>query len=519
MKYKVCITTAGVDFNLNSLTKNYNKALISLDNKPIISHIINSFDSKIEFVIALGSLGDQVRSYLKLAHPKNKFNFVYIDKFLNQGSGYSLLKCKKHLLTPFIHTTCDSYFLGKLPKPSYNWMGYSESPDIKNYRSINIKYNKIYTINDKARHNTHSKAYIGISGIYNYDLFWKNMNKNIKKTIKTGEIQGLNLLLTKEEILPRKINWNDIGTLDNLKKTRAKYKSKNKFNILEKENEAIWFVNNHVIKQSIDKKFISERIKRCKILGNYVPKIIAHNQHMYKYKMVNGNIFTEINDIKQFENLLIYSKKFWSKKDLSKKKLIEFQLNCKSFYKNKTIKRINLFLKKYSKIDNIKSINGSKNFPIKKILKLIDWEYISKGAPSRFHGDFHFENILLDKKNKFIFLDWRQNFSDNLYVGDVYYDLAKLMHGLIISHKIIVKNLYEVNLYKDFATYNFHRLQTNINYEKIFSRWIIKNNYDLKKVYIITALIFLNIAVLHHHPYSILLFLLGKVMLIEILNL
>ena len=40
-----------------------------------------------------------------------------------------------------------------------------------------------------------------------------------------------------------------------------------------------------------------------------------------------------------------------------------------------------------------------------------------------------------------------------------------------------------------------------------------KNNFDLEKVIKLTALIYLNIAPLHHYPYSIFLFKLGKLLL------
>ena len=38
---------------------------------------------------------------------------------------------------------------------------------------------------------------------------------------------------------------------------------------------------------------------------------------------------------------------------------------------------------------------------------------------------------------------------------------------------------------------------------KIFYDWLKKNRYDVKKVNILTGLIFLNICALHHFPYSI----------------
>ena len=38
----------------------------------------------------------------------------------------------------------------------------------------------------------------------------------------------------------------------------------------------------------------------------------------------------------------------------------------------------------------------------------------------------------------FSLLDWRQNFGRSYVFGDIYYDLAKLHHGLIISHDFII---------------------------------------------------------------------------------
>ena len=46
---------------------------------------------------------------------------------------------------------------------------------------------------------------------------------------------------------------------------------------------------------------------------------------------------------------------------------------------------------------------------------------------------FSFRKYLYSEKDKsFMFLDWRQDFAGYLSIGDVYYDLAKLMHGLIV---------------------------------------------------------------------------------------
>ena len=48
------------------------------------------------------------------------------------------------------------------------------------------------------------------------------------------------------------------------------------------------------------------------------------------------------------------------------------------------------------------------------------------------------------KKKKFTFLDWRQDFNGIITYGDLYYDLGKLMHGIIVSHEIVNKNKFEI---------------------------------------------------------------------------
>ena len=113
----------------------------------------------------------------------------------------------------------------------------------------------------------------------------------------------------------------------------------------------------------------------------------------------------------------------------------------------------------------------------------------------------------------FTLLDWRQDFGGNMEHGDIYYDFAKLNHGLIISHQIIDDNLFNIETNLDHIKFDFHRTQNLIDCEKYFENWINDQKYDFKKVQIMTALIFLNIAALHHYPYNKLLFYLGKSML------
>ena len=67
---------------------------------------------------------------------------------------------------------------------------------------------------------------------------------------------------------------------------------------------------------------------------------------------------------------------------------------------------------------------------------------------------------------------------------------------------------------------NFYFMRKNIleNIEKIFNNFVIEIGYNLKHVNILTALIYLNVAALHHQPYSNLLYYLGKTMLSDVLD-
>ncbi len=521
MSYKVCIPTAGLGTRLEKLTKHINKSLVSVDNRPSISHIIDLFPETCEFVVALGYKGDYVKQFLELTYQKRKFYFHEVSPYEGKGSGLglSILGCKKFLQEPFVFISCDTIVKGLIPPPSNNWIAYSKIDKTSEYRSVILDKDIVKDFQEKG-HKTVVDAfpYIGLCGLKDYQIFWEQMLQGKDSAIQMGEVYGLKGLIDKK-IYGYQLEWHDVGNMASLNKTRATFKKKNSPIILEKEEEAIWFVRNEVIKFSINKGFIKNRINRSIELKEYVPKIVNHSQNMYKYKKAKGHIISNIITLPLFSKLLDYSKKFWERKHLNPKQIELFKGNCKLFYKDKTYKRVNEFFNLLNKKDSNERINGEEVNTLMSTLDSIDWDWISSGIAGRFHGDFHFENILWNEnEKKFTFLDWRQDFGGDLTNGDIYYDLAKLMHGLIVNHKIIDKNLFSVEWNKNDIKYELHRLQTLVKCEEYYNNWLTTNGYDFKKVRILTALIFLNIAVLHHNPYNLMLFSLGKQMLKEELS-
>ncbi len=516
MSLRVCIPTAGIGSRLGGLTKFVNKSLVSIANRPILSHLIEQFPADAEFVIALGHKGNLVREFLELAYPLRKFYFAEVDPFEGEGSGLglTLLACKQHLQQPFIFISCDTLVKEPIPSPTENWMAYSEVDNLQPYRTIVLKGERLIDICEKGLgDNSSHKPYIGLAGIHDYLAFWDAMGQGGQQAINTGEAHGLRALLPLN-VKAHAFTWYDTGNPEALARARDTYREQGSPNILDKANEAIWFVNDQVIKFSDDQKFIANRVKRVEELKGFVPVVTDARINMYCYNKVSGKVLSEVVTLPLFERLLENSKNFWTKKQLSSTAAQGFRDTCMRFYRDKTFERVALFYKNFSHQDGTESINGVSMQKLDALLNAIDWDWLADGMPGRFHGDFHFENILWNSTDQhFTFLDWRQDFGGDLSTGDIYYDFAKLLHGLIISHELIAGDFYSVDWQSDEINFDFHRKQILVECEHRFGEWLEIEGYDRKKVWVLTALIYLNIAALHHHPYSLLLFSLGKAML------
>lgn len=519
MGYKVLIPTAGTGSRLGGLTRYLNKSLVEIGGKPALSRIIDSFPSDCEFVIATGYKGELVKEFIFLAYPELNVRFVDVLLYEGEGSGlgHTVLTCKDYLQAPFVFCACDTIVLESIPEPTRNWIGYDHREALNRYRKIHIDSNGMVTeIDEKdAEYGELSEPYIGLAGIHDYNTFWESMEHGEEISISQGESYGLRTLIDKG-LTAEKFTWFDIGVTVELEATRKRFENAYSPNILEKSNEAIWFLDNRVIKFSDDPRFISDRVKRSKLLKGFVPQVIKNTTHMYYYEYANGDVLSKCITRPLFEKLLKFSNEFWTQKELSADEKRDFIAACRSFYEKKTYDRVAQFYIDFEKKDNATIINEVEYPTLAKLLEKVDWDHVSEGLPGQFHGDYHFENIIYDKDgDTFKLIDWRQNFGDSLEVGDIYYDFAKLCHGMIISHELITKDLYQISWEGNTLTYDFARKQSLVECEIFFYKWLDDNGYDPKKVRIMTALIFLNICALHEYPYCLLLYGLGKKMLFE----
>ena len=74
--YKVVIPSAGKGTRLKDLSKHINKALVSVNQKPSISYVIEKFPENIEIIVPVGYKSQTIKDFLITAYPKRKFTFI-----------------------------------------------------------------------------------------------------------------------------------------------------------------------------------------------------------------------------------------------------------------------------------------------------------------------------------------------------------------------------------------------------------------------------------------------------------
>ena len=268
-------------------------------------------------------------------------------------------------------------------------------------------------------------------------MFFYNLEKLVYGNYEDiSDVHVINNMLSEVDFYYKEVNygnWFDIGNTSELVKTRKKFSSS--IDVLDKKDESIFFFDKFVIKFFYDKNISKNRVTRANNLKGLVPDIIDSSENFYKYKKAEGKLFSKsVNRNKFIEFLNWTQNNLWIGKED-----INFKSKCYDFYITKTKKRINQYLN--NKPDKAEYINGEKIPSLDEMLNQINTDWLWNGIPSQFHGDFILDNII-ETKNGFKLIDWRQDFAGDLEVGDVYYDLAKLNHNLAINHDIVNKNLF-----------------------------------------------------------------------------
>jgi len=506
VEYKVLITCSGLGSRLGNLTKFTNKSLVRVGDKPAISHIIESYPQDVEFVVTLGHYGSHVKQYLNLAHSDRSIQFVEVDNYMGDGSSllYSISLCEEYLQCPFIFHACDTIlpknYIGNVDF-STNWSIGGDGNNSQSYRTINCVNGKIASINEKGEQNF-DFVYVGVSGIQQYKVFWDTC-RSVLQTVNTNDLSDCHIIRKMNDFSVVEVSdWYDIGNIDSLRRTRSHIKGT--VHVLDKEDENIFVFEDFVIKFFYNKKVCSDRVARTKNLDGLVPKILDSTENFYKYEFVQADLLADSINLIKFTNLLTWVKEnLWVKKEdpLYKK-------NALSFYRDKTLKRIEKFLDKYNLEDTSNIINGIYVPPIKELIDEIDFDYLIGKQPSGFHGDFILDNILI-KDNQFTLIDWRQDFNESIDAGDMNYDLAKLNHNLTLNHQVLSNNLYTLDC-KDTITCDVYVKNSHLECREYLKTFCYNEGICFDAIQILTSIIWINMSPLHEHSLDMFLYYFGK---------
>lgn len=527
MKYKVCILAAGVGTRMGDLSAHINKAILPVKFKAAISYIVEKFPKDIEIVIAVGHKKETIIDYLSLAHPDRKFTYVDVDKYMGPGTGpgYSLLQCKDYLKCPFVFFAADTIVIEEVPEPDHNWFGIAPVKETEKYCTVKIRNNLIYQLDDKIK--TDNKfAFIGLAGVYNYRDFFSALEKN--REIISGEIQVSNGFkkLIEKKLVPVGFTWFDTGTLKSYIETNKNFSGATQKFDFSKGNEFLYFIDGRVIKFFADENIAKNRYERATtFLKGLCPEMEAQEGNFYSYNKVDGQTLYNTLNVQIVKDFLQWAKSsLWKKVKLSKKEKDEFRAACRKFYYEKTMKRIKMFYDKTEIEDSWNNVNGVSVPSLKELLDKIGWDYIILNSiPSNFHGDLQFDNILVTRDpesnlQKFTLLDWRQDFGGSTKAGDLYYDLAKLYGGTILSYQLIKEGMFSFDISGSSVYYNFYIKNDLVEAKEEYESFLAENGFDIRRVKLIAALIFLNMSPLHNDPFDLMLYYLGKSMLYKLLK-
>jgi len=114
---KALILAAGLGSRLRNNTKKIPKALVEVNDKPIIEYQISALKNNgiNELIVVLGKFGNSIKTYLMDNNRDIKITFVYNEIYDQSNSSYSFWLARDYIKDQeFIHLNCDIIFSSKL---------------------------------------------------------------------------------------------------------------------------------------------------------------------------------------------------------------------------------------------------------------------------------------------------------------------------------------------------------------------------------------------------------------------
>jgi dTDP-glucose pyrophosphorylase len=510
----VCILTAGRGSRMGKYADLVNKALLPVGGKAVLSHIVARFAADAEFVVATGHLGEQVRTYFRLAHPGVSVRFVDLDRIdgAGAGPGYSLLACEPWLRRPFTFVACDTLWDGDLPsRNGASWVGTARVPaaEAARYCNFRIANGRVVSIHDKqAVAGNGCEAFVGLCHIHDHATFWAGLRAGDPVAGEHQISSGLRALLEDGGLGAVPVDWTDVGDLEHY---RAVVRRQGGFDF-SKTNEFAYLVGERVVKFFADGRIAERRVRRALANPGAFPAGVEGSGQFLAYRFQPGRTLYERNDEGIFRRLLAWLEAdVWQPVEVPRETVAAA---CNRFYRDKTAERLARYFRKHAVADGPSVVNGVAVPPTAELLARVPWDRLADGRPVVFHGDLQFDNVIHDEATgRFTLLDWREDFGGQVEFGDLYYDLAKLWGGIVLNYDLVKRNCLSLVERDGTVHLDFAQRFTSPRLREILAEWICTRGLDSTKVRTLVGLIFLNMSPLHHEPFDRLLYSLGRMTL------
>lgn len=497
------------------------KALLTVGGRAVISRILGAFPEDIPVVMAVSRDAAMLQGYMRMAHPGRDVLYVIVDNPDGPGSGpgTSLLACREALDTPFVLVTCDTLVDEAIPSPTTDWIAVAPHAHLERYDSVETDEDDRVVRWDRRVVRQDNRAWIGLAGIHRVGVYFDGLRRASLGPSGERDLIGGFEALVEGGLRAIPFTWHDTGNPSDLAQTRETAPCP--FRVLDKTEEAIWFEGDRVVRWFADATIARNRVRRADDLHGLVPEMLGHDRGLYAYRFVEGDLLGDVLTGDRVGRLLEFCERDLWEDRTDVMDAVDFRRLCREFYFDKTAMRLQSFYAKHPGLAGGILLNDRPLRPVADLLGRLNWDWLSDGIPVRIHGDLHTDNILLvdqGAEERFVLLDWRQDFAGEIRLGDLYYDLAKLLHYFQVHTRAVDEGRFSVER-NGSVTWIDHEVPPVLDEgRRILEDYVNSRGLDWEKVQTLSALVFLNMASLHAPEEGAFFFLLGWSALEEIIG-
>jgi NDP-sugar pyrophosphorylase family protein len=421
------ILAAGRGTRIGRVGESLHKALVPLGERAVISRLFDLAPKDAEIIICLGHRGDQIREFVRLAHPNIQPTFIKVDGWdlPGGGPGLSLLAAKDKIgERDVVFTSCDTLWEpGDIDGHRVSWAGVAPIPagtQPARWCRIVEDGERAASILDKVPDPPLGLAYTGAAGIIQEDLyqFWKGVSQGVTVAGERQVTGGLRRLQFQGTLTTRHMHWLDVGDAAAYSRAVTLYSGYD----WTKAGEATWVMPNEhrVVKFWDDAASGNRSAERAEYVGAAVPQLVDRGRQMLAYEYVPGVTVYQALETARSKDGVFARLYAWADKNLWRpaKDARDIEIAAYEFYRNKTLERVEQLRPELFSMAS-------------DAVARVDWDELVRGVvPVRFHGDFNAGNIIATD-DSFIGIDWRGDFAGRPW-GDRRYDEAKLLAGCLI---------------------------------------------------------------------------------------